>query len=167
MKCNSGFTIIELIIVFSIMAIISTVGIASFQAYSNSQKLRTTTLDIKTMLNQARSLSLSQNNVCAVGSSFQGYAVELCCTNGGINCPPNCTAGNDYEIDSICSSTYGTIAGSGKKLPSGVTIDSSTSQRSYQFIPITGGIVKGGQIVLDGANNATQTITVTSSGIIQ
>lgn len=162
-----GFTILELIVVFSILAIISTIGIASFQKYGDSQKFRKTVLDIKTLLQKARSQSLSQINICAAGTTFQGYAVELCCQSGGLGCPPNCTTGNDYELDSVCSAAYTTVPGTGKKLPNGVAIDSSTSPRSFKFIPITGGVVQGGSIVLNGANSTKQTITVTNSGIIQ
>lgn len=166
-----GFTLLELIIVFSILAILSTIGIASFVSYTKSQSLKNSTLDIKTLLLQARSQSFSQTNLCPNGNTFQGYVVNICCPPGGGACsnpPPFCTSGNDYEIDILCSSSYSLVANTGKNFPSGVSVDNSlTTNRSFHFIPITGGITQGGTIVLDGNNNATQTITVSSIGVIQ
>lgn len=167
-KSNSGFTLIELVIVFSILAIVSTVGIAAFVNYTNSQKLRNTTLDIKTLLQQARSQSSSQINTCANGTAFQGYVVQVCCATGAAKCFADCAIGNDVELDILCSGTYTTVQNSGRQLPSGVTIDSvGTTNGSYQFIPITGGVMQSGAIVLDGTSNSKQTITVTNAGIIQ
>lgn len=170
-KYSSGFTLIELLIVFSLLAIISTIGIAAFSSYSQSQSLRNAALSIKTLLQEARTDAASQVNTCNTGSTLQGYALQLCCSVYGSGCP-SCTSGNDYEIDTVCSgsptSTYTTVANTGGKFPSGVSLNaSSTTQRSFQFIPISGGVVSGGKVVINGANNAQQTITVSNTGVIE
>lgn len=170
-KYSSGFTLIELLIVFSLLAIISTVGIAAFSSYSQNQNLRNAALSIKTLLQEARTDVASQVNACSRASTFQGYALQLCCPTYGSGCP-NCTSGNDYEIDAICSgsptSTYTTVANTGGKFPTGVSLNTtSTTQRSFQFIPIAGGVVSGGKIVIKGANNMQQTITVSNIGVIE
>lgn len=170
-KHSSGFTLIELLIVFSLLAIISTIGIAAFSSYSQNQNLRNAALSIKTLLQEARTDATSQVNSCSTSSTFQGYALQLCCSSYTTGCP-SCTSGNDYEIDAICSgsptSTYTTVANTGGKFPTGVSLNiSSTTQRSFQFIPITGGVVGGGKVVINGANTMQQTITVSSTGVIK
>lgn len=163
---GAGFTIIELIVVFSVIAILSTIGIASFQSYTNSQKLRNASLELKTMLQQARSEAQSQTKPTNCGM-FQGYEVRVCCVPGGSNCPICLSSGN-YELDALCSNSPNGIAVMNISLVKGISIDTAgTTQRSYIFRPITGGVVQGGSIVLDGFTNDKKTITVTQAGIIQ
>ena len=165
---SSGFTLIELLVVFSIFAILSTIGVAYFSSYTSSQKLRTATLDVKTVLLQARSQAQTQvkPNNCGI---FQGYEVRICCKPSGSNCPIH-SCDNNYQIYAVCSNNSDGIPPSspGSTLPSGVSInDTGTTNRSYLFIPITGGVVKGGTIQIDGTNGQSQTITVSSTGVIQ
>src|SRR5437879_989228 len=82
---NCGFTIIELLLVFSLLAIISVISFASFSAYNTSQKLATATLDLKNTLEYAKSQTASQVNTCASGQQFLGYKVLMCCQGG--SCP--------------------------------------------------------------------------------
>lgn len=165
-RISSGFTIIELIVVFSVLAIISTVGIASFVTYTNSQKLRNASLEIRTMLQQARSQSLAQVKPASCGT-LQGYVVRVCCVPSGSNCPTCLSAGN-YELDALCSSVPSGVLMTSKTLPDGVSINNNgTSQRSFQFIPISGGVVQGGMITLDGVNGQKQIATVSATGVIQ
>lgn len=161
-----GFTVIELLVVFSILAILSTIGIASFSSYANSQKLRSATLDISTMLQQARSQSQTQvkPNSCDV---FEGYKVQICCVPSGSNCP-TCLSQDNYELDAVCANAPNGLLISSGTFTSGVSIDTNgTTQRMFQFIPITGGVVSGGQIKIDGASSQTQTIKVSATGVIQ
>ncbi len=159
---TNGFTLIELIVVFSVMAIIATISLASFDSYTNSQKLRTSVLDIKTLLQQARSESINQLKPASCTGTLQGYEVRICAGNTCNN------SANDYELDALCSVVPNGILISGSTFPSGVTLDANgTTQKSFRFIPITGGIVQGGTIMLDGANSAKQSIVLTTSGVIQ
>ena len=57
---GAGFTLLELIVVFSVIAIISTVGVVSFSNYNKSQELSQAVSDIVTLLNSAKSNSRSQ-----------------------------------------------------------------------------------------------------------
>lgn len=165
---TQGFTLIELIVVFSVMAVLSTVGIASFVSYTNSQKLRNAVLDIKTSLQNARSQALSQTQNSACTGTIQGYEVRICCRSGGTSCP-TCNSTGDYEIDATCSTIPNgvLVPGSSGILPSGVSISSSaTTQRVFHFIPIVGGVTIGGNIGITG-NGQTQTVKVTTTGVIQ
>lgn len=161
-----GFTIIELIIVFSVLAIISSIGVASFVSYTKSQELRSATLQVKTILQQARSQASAQVKPSSCGI-FQGYEVRICCVPSGSNCPA-CNSSGNYELDAICSSVPNGLLINSTTLSSSISVkDSGTTHRSFLFIPITGGVVTGGTITLQGANNATESLTVTSAGIIQ
>lgn len=166
-KNNSlGFTIIELLIVFSILAILSTVGIASFVSYTNSQKLRNAILELKTMLQEGRSNALSQVKPASCGV-LQGYEVRFCCTGGGTNCP-TCLSPDDYELDAMCSSIASGILIKSSNFPDGVTVNNAqTTWRTYHFIPITGGVSKNGKITLSGSNGQQQIATVSATGVIQ
>src|SRR3989344_5628569 len=66
LKQREGFTLLELIIVFSVIAIVSTVGVASFVNYNKAQSLNTSYLDLVNSLNTARSYSVSQIKVGGV-----------------------------------------------------------------------------------------------------
>lgn len=167
-KNNAGFTIIELVVVFSIIAILSTISIASFVTYTNSQTLRNTALSLRTVLQEARSESSSQviPNNCGV---FQGYEVRICHTSG-LTCPVCLTSG-DYELDANCSTSQNGINQATYTFPAGVSLVTSgsptTTQCSFHFIPITGGVTSGGAVVVKGTNNVTQTVTVSGAGVIE
>src|SRR5579872_5583919 len=83
-----GFTLIELIVVFSVMVILSSIGIASFVVYSHSQAVDTNMKEFKTMLFTARSNALSQlrdtgcfaNGFTGQGYQLAGYQVVACCS---------------------------------------------------------------------------------------
>lgn len=166
LKSSAGFTLIELIVVFSVMAVLSTLGMASFVSYTNSQKLRNGVLDIKTVLQNARSQALSQTQNSACTGTVQGYEVRICCKGFGTSCP-TCNSTGDYEVDASCSTIPNGVLVSKGTLPSGVSIDSSTTtQRTFHFIPIAGGVTTGGNIGITG-NGQVQTITVTTTGVIK
>ena len=57
---EKGFTLLELIVVFSIIAILSTIGLASFVNYSKAQILQGSANDIISTLNTAKSKAASQ-----------------------------------------------------------------------------------------------------------
>lgn len=163
---HAGFTIIELIVVFSVLAILSTVSIAGFVGYNNSQKLRNSILEVRTMLQQARSESLAQVKPNNCGT-FQGYEVRICCTKSGTNCP-TCLSSDDYELDAICSSAPSGVLIRSKSFPDTVSIDNTrTTWRTYHFIPITGGVVAGGTITLDDTTGQVQVATVSAAGVVE
>ena len=57
---EKGFTLIELMVVFSILAVLSTIGVAAFVSFSRTQTLNAAASDIKSMLNLAKSRAYSQ-----------------------------------------------------------------------------------------------------------
>ncbi len=190
---QKGFTLIELIVVFSIMAMLSVAAFASFVSFSNKQVVLDTVANMKTMLYTARSQSLSQSNkptqctpgntcACPTGQQFSGYQVLFCCpvcTGGGcplipnVGCPMGCQArnssgGNDnnehYELQIMCSGN--TYLVDSKDMPSTqIDVNSSSTTRSVLFQPLTGLVTGYGNIVVNGYGT-TKTLTVSQTGVI-
>lgn len=100
-----GFTIIELLVVFSVIAIISGVGFASFSSYSTSQRLTEDTKLLKSTINDAKNSAISQvyptedvnGNVINCVQSISGYRIDICSVNGICN-----ASGVDYELVIAC-----------------------------------------------------------------
>ncbi len=163
---NYGFTLIELVVAFSVIALLSTVGIASFVNYSRSQALTVSAKDLVNVLNLAKSRSLSQvlaSPQCS-GQSLIGYEVRLC----GFS-TATCLLGGNYELDVVCSGNFVSSIET-KKLPVNISFDTvKTTTTSFIFPVLTGGVRMNGNgtIVLSGYYGQTKTITVTSSGVIQ
>ena len=109
-KSQKGFTLIELIVVFTVLAILSTIGVISFVSYSRAQVLNQATNDLVQALNTAKSLSASQLKtvnkngktlecldyqtlngygvqINASDTSHEYYALYISCTGNGVNAP--------------------------------------------------------------------------------
>lgn len=169
LNSEKGFTFIELIIVFSITAILSTVGLASFVDYNRRQTLNTSVYDLVTLLNQAKSRAQSQmirnqdgNNMCG-NQSFNGYKI-LICGLAGSTCIAN--QKDYYELDIVCS---GSIENSSnpieaKKLPSNVTFDEKTTTTSIFFKSFVGGVEGAGTVVINAFQNLKRDVSVDSYG---
>ncbi|MEK7450905.1 MAG: prepilin-type N-terminal cleavage/methylation domain-containing protein [Patescibacteria group bacterium] len=162
---NYGFTLIELVVAFSVIALLSTVGIASFVNYSRSQALTVSAKDLVNTLNLAKSRSLSQvlPSQCS-GQSLVGYEVRLCIST------QSCASGINYELNVVCSgSIYSAIET--KNLPVNINFDTvKTTTTSFIFPVLTGGVkMNGGDgtIVLSGYYGQEKIITVSNSGIIK
>ncbi len=159
-----GFTIIELLVVISIMAIIAVVSIASFSSYNTSQKLTTAALNVKNMLQYAKSQAASQVNTCPGSQQFAGYEVLMCCTQAG--CPTcNNTKNYSYETDIMCSG--GNTFVSGENLPVGVTVDTKNSTTlKLQFAPSFGNVTGAGTVIVK-QGTSQKSIVISSTGVIQ
>lgn len=161
-KLNQGFTLIELVVVLSVIAILSTVGIAAFVSYSRTQTLNTAVLDLVSMLNVAKSRSMSQVKPAGVTcAKLDGYKMTIC--RGG------CTESNQtYEFRVICQGNESNSLET-KSLPKGINFDSSR-ETSFFFPVLTGGVdgatAIGTTITLNGYGDQTKTITIYSDGRI-
>ena len=94
MGFSAGFTLIEMLVVFSLLFIFSTVGIVSYVQFTNIQSLDASTAEFSTMLNTARMRAVSQvvpavATICA-GQTLHGYQVSFT------------PAWKDYEVDVLC-----------------------------------------------------------------
>lgn len=185
---QSGFTLIELIIVFSIITILSSIGIAGFVSYNHSQTVDTYMKEFKSTLFTARSRALSQlrdslcfsNGFTGQGYELQGYQVVACCTFGTLCQSQSCNnITNNYELQAVYANANGsgktTQTCVGKKFADpNVTIDSSskTTATYFFFAAVTGAVTtnaaagKLSQIGLTGYGT-TKLATVSATGVIQ
>lgn len=182
-KRSLGFTLIEIIIVFSVLAIVSVTGIAAFLNYSRSQTLNTAVSDVTTMLNVAKSRAISQkivdsdtgNSWCS-SSSFGGYKLVLCRLTddlGAVTTNPDCknTNSDDYELQIVCSGASPTNAISSKKLPTKIIFPTSPpSTLSFLFKALKGVVDMGGAnpgtIRINGYGSDYKTVNVYQDGRI-
>lgn len=188
-KRDVGFTLIELIIVLGLVAILASIGIASYVTYSRKAQFASSISSFKTFLFTARSKALAQvkeGSICGSNSSYtlQGFQVLLCCS--GVKCPTSCHTSNiDYELDITCtdssSNQYVSTVLSGK-FPSSlitgdkISVDSSnTTSTSFLFTAVDAAVTNAaGQSIYTGPGYVTlqgygqsQKITVSQTGVIQ
>lgn len=160
-KVQQGFTLIELIVVFSIVAVISIPGLAAFVSYSRSQAVQSSVYDLATIFQVAKSKAQSQvtidkngNDLCGTGK-LSGYQVQVC----NVRSSPCVNRDNsDYELNIICDGTN--INGNNpilsKKLPAQVSfgqLSSETTVTSFLFYPLTGAVNSSGKITITGYSN--------------
>ncbi len=157
---SQGFTLIEIIVVFSIIAVVSSIGIASFVTYSKTQVFNSAVSDFTSTLSLAKSRSLSQVKPSSCSGTLSGYQVALCKWS-----PLDCVSADedkDFALSVVCD---GTLVSSvyGKILPNGITIDRLSSLLPYSFLfhVLTGGVNQGGQVKIEGSGYC-KVVTVTA-----
>lgn len=155
---NKGFTLIELIVVFSVMAVLSVAGIASFSSYSRTQVLQQAANDLVNTLNTAKVRAASQTkpSQCLSASVLQGYSVTLN------------IAARTYSLNVICSGASTVLSTS--VLPVNVAFNLATgtpptTTTGVTYFVLTGGVNGSGNIVLSSFG-LTKTVVVSSVGNI-
>ena len=158
-----GFTLIEIIIVFTVLAILSVVGIASFTNYSRTQTLDNEAKNLGNAITVARSMALSQvkgSSVCS-GNTLSGYQIQVY-----IKTAPS--KPNTYELSAVCSNNILTLITQYKIAPN-ISIESinvpPTAVPNIIFSPIITGGITPGDIVLSGYSK-NRTITIGADGRI-
>lgn len=189
---QAGFTLVELIVVFSITTVLASIGFASFVTYSRQQTLNTAVADAKLLLQTARSETLAQVNApsycygggqgcqCQANQPFGGYEVNFCCASGTssqmcatTNCLNNADKAEHYELAIVCGGNRYLV--DSKDYPVQVTTsqnNAATTVRRFLFVPLTGlvdGLTAGtGSVTLIMSQfNLSKAISVSSTGVIQ
>ena len=162
---KNGFTLIELVVAFSIMAVLSTVGVVSFVNYSRTQTLNQAVNDLVTALGNAKSMSVAQSTTssiksislkCSGGKSFGGYGITT----------TTATTPDSYNLYIMCSGTE--VSSVSVFLPKNVSFDSSSTTSDVFFPILIGGVVGDGAISLkDSFNSPLKTINIDPGGNIQ
>lgn len=157
---SRGFTLVELVIVMTIIAILATVSLASLANYSQSQAVKQATYDLQTTMRLAKSYAQSQVKPQSCGASvLNGYRVDICGLAGS-----TCATTDTYQLSVICGS-IATVQTT-KKLPQHVSFQQSgTTSVSYIFPLLTSGVTGAGSVVLNGFNR-TNMVTVSPQGAI-
>lgn len=151
---QSGFTLIEMIVVFAVISILSTVAIAAFVNYNKSQVLQIAASNISATLGLAKSRALSQSKPAQCVSPSQilnGYEVDLTFSD------------NSYTLYAVCGGNHYSIQKN--YLPQNVAFGAS-SQQTIFFPVIVSGVVGSGTIYLTGYGS-TKTVVVDAIGGIK
>jgi prepilin-type N-terminal cleavage/methylation domain-containing protein len=165
-KSQEGFTLIELVVVFTVIAILSTIGTVSFVSYSRSQTLNQAANDLMQTLNTAKSLSgsqlkiLSKNGIswqCQDSQTLNGYGVLISTTNRYYSLYIECIRGEvkTQYPDPGSSNDWRT------PLPNSVSFDASSTNITNVFFPIlSGGIISNGDSIVLSSYGNMKTIRV-------
>lgn len=148
---QKGFTLVELVLVFALMAILTITSVASFNAFNKSQTTQSTVHDIVSLLNTAKSRSLSQvkPSQCTT-RTLQGYQVTIVVSS------------STYQLEVVCGGNTYLIER--KTLPSDVTfVSGSTTQ--VRFAVSSGTLATPATITINGNNN-NEVITIDTTGNI-
>jgi len=151
-KSQFGFTLIELIVVLSVAAVISVIGIAAFVSYSQSQSLNTAAADIANMFSVAKSRAASgvkpTTAPCSI-DTLNGYQISIS------------IASSTYKLDAVCPSGITTILTS--RLPSTISFSNPTDA-TFFFAVLTGGFTKSSDTISLSGFGKSKSITVDSLG---
>lgn len=155
LKSHYGFTIIELLIVITILSALSFMGIAGFSKYNQAQIVQSAVNDIVSMINLAKSRASSQIKLgpaatCGTTNPLRQYEVRISRPNG-------------YQLIIHCGpdpAPYLTAVIQNKRLPVNVAFSSSIS---FLFPVLKAGVETSGNIVLSGYG-LTKTIVIDSLG---
>jgi len=154
MTRSRGFTLIEISVAVSILAVVTTMGIAAFVSYSRNQALQTSAYELSTTLNLAKSRAFSQvKPEQCLNQSLDGYRVLISALTG------------TYELDVICSGNIYKIK-DGAFSKNVTVVQAQTTSTSFFFPVISGGVVGSGSVVLSGFGQ-TRTIIVDSFGTVK
>ena len=145
-----GFTLIEILIVFAFIGILTVLGIASYSTYTSAQTVNSSASDVATMLSTAKSNSLSQviPNSCGA-NPVTGYQVDII------------VGGQQFVLSAVCT---GLQRISSSKLPTPVKFASGST--ATVFFPISTGMPSAAATISVTGYGKTKTITVTQTGAI-
>lgn len=156
---SRGFTLIELITAITIMAMLSTVGIASFVNYSRSQQVFTATQNVVTTLQLAKANASSQVKPSSCASEpLTGYQVSIDAN------------GNTYSLEAICGDEVDVASRKTQPLGQDVMFTPGGTQTVF-FRTVTGDVVITQPDTTIGiehsdVDSVTKTITVETDGRI-
>lgn len=104
-KNGAGFSLIELLVTFSLISIVSGIGLASFSSYSRRQIVMQATADLKQAINLAKfdAVSSVKSSLCSADEDTAFYKVNFClnalCQTENVNYETIVTCRNDAGID--------------------------------------------------------------------
>jgi Tfp pilus assembly protein FimT len=149
-KFQKGFTIIEILIVFTFIAVLTVLGIAAYSSYTSTQQVQSGAADVATMLNTAKNQSLSQVIPTSCGvTPVTGYRVDI--TVGG----------GQFVFSAICGLPQ-TVTTS--NLPPRVTFAAGST--ASVFFPISTGMPTTGASITVTGYGKSKVISVSQTGAI-
>lgn len=154
---HSAFTLIELLIVVSLMSLFFFFAIAAYNNFNRGQTLSTAVKEFKAVLRDAQNRAMSgEKDTTDCPNVLYGWQVDW--------------SGNDYSISGLCTDipTNTTFSTTSYKLPSSNDIEFSTSN-TIIFKPVTGGIEPniGLNVCVKSSVGISYKITILSGGEIK
>jgi len=153
-RSEKGFTLLEIVIVLSVLTILSTVGIASFSSGSKAASVDGALNDVVSTLNLARSRAISQVKPAECEGVLEGYKVII-------------NSKSSYSLNLKCTFSNTSISGYPKTLPDNITFNDEAVLTSFFFPILTGSV----EVEKGGANTIsilgygkTKSITVDTVG---
>lgn len=148
-----GITVLELIIVISIIAVLSAIIFLNLSKFRSEQSLQGTTSDIISLLNKARTDTISSKNSTNYGVHFETNRAVL--FTGSSFTEPNVT----NEQINLDSSVLIPVSG-------GINLNGGGSD--VIFTRISGDTANYGTIIVRLSSDATRqvTITINKTGIV-
>lgn len=141
---NQGFTLMEVLVVFGVIALLTTISIPYLKKYQPNLTLNATARDLTADLRYAQQLTITEQAT---------YLVDL-----GLD-------GDSYQIlkGGAATTTIKTVA-----FDPSVSFQQITGLTDNQVVfNFYGGVSESGQIILVNTNNRTATINIKPSGYIQ
>lgn len=148
-KNKKGFTLIEILIVISIVTVLSTIIIGFFVDYRRSQGVAQDTELITSMLYRARNNAISSNGSSDYGVHFATSSVTI--FKGSTYTPSNTT-------NQVFTLTIGNTLS---------TISLSSGGVDVVFNKLTGETTQTGTLTLTASYGVVKTITIYPTGLIQ
>lgn len=167
---KKGFTIIELLIVISIMGIMGGVGFAAYSTFNGVQTLEQAALNMKSGIDEAKFSAISRVKPSAcTGRVLDGYQAVICA--GGNQCT---NSANLYEVKAVCvAAGVATTPLTGSKLrPNSLAVNIGsidcgpvTNNNTILFNSQTGASNTMCKIVLtENETGSTRTLCVSNGG---
>lgn len=163
-KNAAGFTLLEMLVVFTVIGLLTGVGFASFVSYSKKQTLDQAVQDLKTGIDQAKFNAVSRVkptvSPCSDTAPLDRYRIRVCTST------VSCTTSSDlYETDAGCivagASSWTTSLLASKKRPSTITAtilpgECGVGSNNYmQFYALSGLDAPCRIVVTDGSVSKT------------
>ncbi len=150
---NKGISILELLIVLAILAIIVSFIILNLTKFRNEQALQNTTSDIISLVNEARTKTISSIDSTTYGVHFETSRAVLFA--GSSFTEPN-SSNKQVDINSAVS------------IPSSGGINLNGGGSDVVFTRISGDTTNYGTIIVRLVSDATRqkTITINKTGIV-
>lgn len=143
-----GFTLLELLVVFGIIGILTGISIASYSTFNNTQSLQSAVRDVQNMLSTAKSRAISQVKPDVCGEApLSGYQVVF--------------SNPSYTLQVVCGDTNHIIKT--QSLPMGVSFAGGSA--ATVFFAISQGTSAPSVVTLSGYGK-TKNITISSTGNI-
>ncbi len=159
---SKGFTLIEILVIFSLIAVLSGVGAVALSTYSQSQQLSQSASNIKLLIQEARFNAISSVNI---STDTQGQ--EVTCGSRKLTAymvRTNINL-NTVELYMVCESTLSNLVlVKTYTPPSPITISSSTSCSDIYFNALTA-MSNGAPCSIDvGGFNVEKSVMIDTGG---